>query len=216
MEIEVVNDRQRSGGVARAMALSSEERRAIAKRAALTRWAKIQDSTSLPRASRRGMLPIGDVDIEVYRLHDGRRLIAKNAMARALNLKSEDGNAFLRTVTRKRVRSAIGDILWEKNRKPHNFNRLDGDSESITAAADGYEATTLIEVCDALIQARNDSTRRVLFALARVGDLAFHFRPRVSSRDRLHRLRKPSGPTPFAPSLNVQRDNPHNNSGFSI
>jgi hypothetical protein len=152
----MVNERQRSGGVARAASLSSEERRAIAKRAAQARWAKIQDSTGLPRASHQGMLPIGDVEIEVYRLHDGRRLIAKNAMARALTLKSEGGNAFLRTVTRKGVRSAIGDILWIKIENPIIFNRLDGDSESITATADGYEATTLIEVCDALIQARND------------------------------------------------------------
>jgi hypothetical protein len=147
---------QSKGGLARARSLSRADRQRIAKQAAQARWAKIAEPTGLPRASHQGQLKIGEVDIEVYRLHDGRRLIAKGAMARALNLKSEGGNAFLRTVTRKGVRSAISDILWEKIDKPIVFNYLDADTLSPTGTADGYEATTLIEVCDALIQARND------------------------------------------------------------
>ncbi|WP_165915859.1 P63C domain-containing protein [Aminobacter aminovorans] len=96
------------------------------------------------------------MDIEVYRLFDGRRLIAKSAMAKALTLKSEGGNAFLRTVTRKGVRSAIDEKLWDKIENPISFRYLDTDPDSVVGTADGYEATTLIEVCDALIQARND------------------------------------------------------------
>lgn len=151
-------DRRSKGGNARAQSLTSEQRREIAKRAAEARWAKIENPGELPKASHQGVLPIGDVEIEVYRLRDGRRLIAKGAMARALNLKSEGGNAFLRTVTRKGVRSAISENLWEKIENPIVFNRLDTDlaAANATATADGYEATTLIEVCDALIQARND------------------------------------------------------------
>lgn len=152
------NERQSKGGNARAKVLSSEKRREIAKTAAQARWAKIADTDGLPKASHQGVLPIGDVEIEVYRLQDGRRLIAKAGMARALNLKSEGGSAFLRTVTRKGVRSAISENLWEKIDKPIIFNLLDSDLDEAgaTATADGYEATTLIEVCDALIQARND------------------------------------------------------------
>jgi len=151
-----MNDsRQSKGGAARALVLSKEDRRAIAQRAAQARWAKIKDQDGLPRASHQGKLPIGDVEIEVYNLFDKRRVIAKAAMARALNLKSEGGNAFLRTMTRKGVRSAISDSLWEKIENPIFFRHLDTDSGS-GGIADGYEATTLIEVCDALIQARND------------------------------------------------------------
>jgi hypothetical protein len=149
---------QSKGGSARARALSSDTRRDIAKRAAQARWARITDPSGLPRASHQGILPIGDVEIDVYRLHDGRRLIAKGAMGRALTLKSEGGNAFLRTVSRKGVRSAIGDSLWEKIDNPIVFSHLGVDPSSPTSTADGYEATTLIEVCDALIQARNDHT----------------------------------------------------------
>jgi hypothetical protein len=147
---------QSLGGSARAKSLTSEQRRDIAKRAAQARWARITDPDGLPRASHQGKLPIGDAEIEVYRLHDGRRLIAKGAMARALNLKSEGGSAFLRTVTRKGVRSAISDSLWEKIDNPIFFRHIDTDLGNVGGTADGYEATTLIEVCDALIQARND------------------------------------------------------------
>ncbi len=148
---------QSKGGRARARQLSPEKRREIAIHAAQRRWAKLHDPSNLPRASHRGLMPIGDVEIEVYRLHDGRRLIAKAAIAKALNLKSEGGNAFLRTVTRKGVRSAISDDLWKKIENPIVFRYLDTDSEDNQGGtADGYEATTLIEVCDALIQARND------------------------------------------------------------
>jgi hypothetical protein len=148
---------QSRGGRARAENLSSDKRREIAVLAARARWAKLDDPNTIPRASHQGILPIGDVEIEVYRLADGRRLIAKSAMAKALNLKSEGGNAFLRTVTRKGVRSAISDALWQTIENPIVFNYLGADSaDGQPPTADGYEATTLIEVCDALIQARND------------------------------------------------------------
>jgi hypothetical protein len=148
---------QSKGGVARARHLTSERRREIAVRAAQKRWANLTDPNNLPRASHRGLMPIGDVEVEVYRLHDGRRLIAKAAIAKALNLKSEGGNAFLRTVTRKGVRSAISEELWAKIENPITFKYLDTDSDDGQGGtADGYEATTLIEVCDALLRARNE------------------------------------------------------------
>jgi len=84
-------------------------------------------------------------------------LSRKRRWLRRLILKSEGGNAFLRTVTRKGVRSAISENLWQKIDNPIVFKYLGGDSaDSQLPTADGYEATTLIEVCDALIQARND------------------------------------------------------------
>lgn len=148
---------QSKGGTARALTLTKEQRREIAKRAAQVRWAKINDADGLPKASHQGRLPIGDVEIEVYNLFDKRRVIAKAAMARALTLQSEGGNAFLRTMSRKGVRSAISDSLWDKIQNPIFFKYIDTDSGP-GGVADGYEATTLIEVCDALIQARNDGS----------------------------------------------------------
>lgn len=148
--------KQSKGGRVRAAKLSPEERRDIALRAAQARWAKLEPG-ELPSASHQGQLSIGDVEIEVYRLNDGRRLISKKAMAKALNLKSEGGSAFLRTITRKGVQSVISEALQTKIDNPIVFRLVDGDlPDSAAGTADGYEATTLIEVCDALIQARNE------------------------------------------------------------
>src|SRR5271156_6781604 len=94
------NSKQSQGGRARAAKLTTEQRREIAQQAARARWEKTPDPTELPIVVLPGTLPIGAVNIEVYRLKDGRRVISKAAMARALNLRSEGGNAFLRTVTR--------------------------------------------------------------------------------------------------------------------
>lgn len=141
---------QSQGGHERARKLTTEQRREIALKAAQARWARIRDPNHLPEAVTDGVLTIGDVGLNVYVLKDRRRLINKRAMARALRLKSEGGNAFMRTMSREGVRSVLGEKLIEKIENPISFKGLKGD------LADGYEAETLIEVCDALIQARND------------------------------------------------------------
>jgi hypothetical protein len=149
---------QSKGGKARAISLAPNERKEIAQNAARARWEKMRqrllDPAGLPRASHQGLLKLGDVEVEVYRLFDGRRLISKRAMAKALSLKSEGGGAFLRTVKSRGVASAIDEKLRKKINTPIVFRHLGKDS----SYADGYDAITLIEVCDALIQARNDDT----------------------------------------------------------
>lgn len=141
---------QSQGGRERARRLTTEQRREIALKAAQTRWAKINDPNRLPEAVTDGVLTIGDVGLNVYVLNDRRRVINKRAMAQALHLKSEGGNAFMRTMSREGVRSVLTEKLIQKIENPIIFKALKGDS------ADGYEAEVLIEVCDALIQARND------------------------------------------------------------
>lgn len=141
---------QSKGGQERARQLTSEERREIALRAAKARWARVRDPNRLPEAETEGVLTIGDVGLDVYVLNDRRRLINKKAMARALHLKSEGGNAFMRSMSRKGIQSALTSTLLHKIENPILFKPTKGD------LADGYEAETLIEVCDALIQARNE------------------------------------------------------------
>jgi hypothetical protein len=142
---------QSKGGHERARRLTTEERRQIALRAAEARWAKVNDPNRLPEAETAGELKIGDVALDVYVLNDRRRVISKMAIARALHLKSAGGNAFMRSMSRKGIRSALPEKLIQKIENPISFKPLKGD------LADGYEAETLIEVCDALIQARNDN-----------------------------------------------------------
>ena len=82
-------------------------------------------------------------------LADRRRVISKKAMASALHLQSKGGNAFLRSMSRQGIQGVLSADLRTKIDNPVLFKTLNGGS------ADGYEAEVLIEVCDALIEARN-------------------------------------------------------------
>lgn len=137
--------RQSKGGSARAAVLSPEERAAIASRAAQARWRP--QAARLPEASHQGQLKIGDIELDVYVLEDGRRLFHKRGIARALGLKSEGGNAFMKTISRKGIGSVMSQELRLKIESPILFKGLGSDP------AHGYTAETLIEVCDMLVQA---------------------------------------------------------------
>lgn len=140
---------QEMGGKARAAKLSKEERSLIAQNAAKERWAKIKDKKRIPEAESDGILKIGDVPLDVYRLDNEKRVISKKAMAAALGLKSEGGNAFMRTMSRKGIRSVFRPNHIKIIDNPIFFKPLRGD------LADGYDVEDLIEICDALIEARN-------------------------------------------------------------
>ncbi len=151
-----------AGGNARAAKLTSEQRSNIAKAAARARWAKLKDPDRMPEAMSDGVLKIGDIPLDVYRLNDERRLISKKGMAAALGLKSEGGNAFMRTMTRKGIRSGLPEKLVERIENPIHFKGLTHDF------VDGYSVEDLIEVCDALIVAKNEGrlhTSQVFLAL---------------------------------------------------
>ncbi|MBK6896200.1 MAG: hypothetical protein IPH06_06385 [Alphaproteobacteria bacterium] len=141
---------QSLGGKARAQKLSPEQRQEIATQAATARWSKEIDPNVLPTASYQGELYIGDVELDCYVLNDKRRLFHKKEMANALGLKSQGGNAFLRTMTRKGISQKITDPLQEKIDNPIKFKNTSG------ILTHGYEAATLIEVCDTIIQADNE------------------------------------------------------------
>lgn len=141
---------QKKGGLARAESLSAERRSEIAKRASQARWALPETKGELPEAESQGVLPIGAVNVDCYVLRDGRRLIHKRAMARALGLKSEGGNALMKTLSGKTLGSRIPQKVHEQLDKHIVFKPLNGDP------AHGYEATVLIDLCDALIDAEPD------------------------------------------------------------
>lgn len=155
MEAQLARSIQSAGGDARAKSLTTERRREIAKQAAQARWAKINDPNTLPTTSHLGSLTIGEISVDAYRLRDGRRVISKKGMADILGLKSSGGNAFLRTMTRKGVRSEIPDETWEKIENPIFFKIIELDSKTDAGVtADGYEADTLIDCCKAIVAAQ--------------------------------------------------------------
>ena len=146
--MEERKNKRGNGGVARAEALTPNERRSIARKAAIARWKKTEGE--IPNAIRQGSLVIGETAFDCYVLDDKRRFINKRAMAKALGMKSEGGNVFLRTLSRKGLGSVIPDSLREKIDNPLIFKPLNGDP------AHGYEATVLIDVCDAIWTAKKE------------------------------------------------------------
>ncbi len=140
--------------------------------------AMTRSAAPLPKslqATHRGILPIGGLQLECYVLEDGRRVFAKRGMARALGLKSEGGNAFLKTLGRKNLGSEISEELRENLENPIVFDIAGADP------GHGYEAEVLVDVCRAITRADDagkllDSqkamaaqARAIVNALAKVG-----------------------------------------------
>lgn len=137
-----------AGGIARAKALTPNERRSIARQAAIARWKAVDGE--IPKAINQGGLTIGEIEFDCYVLSDRRRVINKRAMAKALGMKSAGGNVFLRAMGRKGLGSVIPDALRQRLESPIVFTALAGEE------AHGYEGSDLVEVCDAIWQARRE------------------------------------------------------------
>lgn len=139
--------------------------------------AVVHDNQML-NATHKGILPIGGLQLDCYVLEDGRRVFHKRGMAKALGLKSEGGNAFMKTLSRKGLGSELDEALMENIQNPIVFNSLGSDP------AHGYEAEVLVEICKAVIRAKNAGkltkaqepmarqAQAIVNALAKVGIVA--------------------------------------------
>jgi len=103
----------------------------------------------LPKATHQGQMAVGDLLLDCYVLEDGRRVFHKRGMARALGLKSEGGNAFMKTMQGKGLGSGLPEKLREKINNPINFKPLTQD------LAHGYDADILADVAKAIVAADN-------------------------------------------------------------
>ena len=162
---------QSKGGKVRASNLTAAERSEIARLGAKARWdARAQTAAAapagLPRATHQGSMLIGDLELDCYVLEDGRRVFHKRGMARALGMKSEGGNVFMRAMQRKGLGSELDEKLVERINNPFYFKPLTLD------LAHGYEAEVLVEVCKAIVRAhgarRLTKSQEALAAQARI------------------------------------------------
>jgi hypothetical protein len=162
------------GGRARAERLSLEERRAIARQAALARWG----STTLS-ATHTGDLQIGDRRVACAVLEDGTRVVNQGTLLTALSR------------SRRPKSGDAGTVLFAANLRPYISPQLaQGISEPIAylmpggVRALGYKAEILPEVCEVYLDARKDgqlfynqkaaadAAEILLRGLARVGIVA--------------------------------------------
>lgn len=139
------NESKSAGGVARAEKLSPERRAEIAKEAAAARW-------NIPKASHFGSIVIGDVDIPCFVLEDGRRVISGRGLTTAIGMKGR-GQGVARISTHKLINTEENKELIVAIENPIKF--VGRSPQGLSAASDGYEATVLQEVCEALLIARD-------------------------------------------------------------
>lgn len=132
-------------------------------------------SGKMIEATHKGILPLGGLQLDCYVLSDGRRVFHKRGMAKALGLKSDGGNAFIKTLSGKKLGSELDQELWDKIEDPILFKAVGSDP------AHGYEASTLVDVCKAVDRAERAGkltkaqepmarqARMIVNALAQVG-----------------------------------------------
>lgn len=138
------------GGIARAEALSSTDRRAIAKKAAAVRWSgEIKQAT---HGSDDHPLRIGDIEIPCYVLKDETRVLSQRGLHFGLGLPEGGGRGGARKIASLMEGIAENGInvrgLIARANSPIRFIPPHGGR-----AAAGYEATILPDICAVLIEA---------------------------------------------------------------
>lgn len=143
------------GGIARAKSLTPAERKEIARNAAKSRW-----EGDIPRATHDGQIKLGDLEIEVAVLEDGRRVISERAMTRAFGGK-RGGSHWRRT---KEGGANLPVYLSARNFSPFITNDL---ADALTSpikyktrsglVANGLDAALLPEVCNVFLKARDQA-----------------------------------------------------------
>lgn len=138
------------GGIARAAALSSDERREIARRAAKARWAR-----HLPQATHEGVIRFGDIEIEVNVLDDGHRVITQTGFMVGLGrIRPPKGRQYFRGGVK------LPAFLTAENLQPFFGEGFVATADQIEfrtkpgVKAFGYAANFLSEVCDAFARAQ--------------------------------------------------------------
>jgi hypothetical protein len=87
---------QSQGGKARAESLTATDRKAIARRAAETRWGKAGKLRPIPKATHEGILIIGDIEIPCAVLEDGTAIVdSERSYDRPWAVSTSQGKAIL-------------------------------------------------------------------------------------------------------------------------
>lgn len=143
------NSIQSMGGKARDAALTDEQKKEIARKAALARW-----GDKPPRAINKGNFKEQfGIEVDCYVLDDTQKtaMISQSGMGRVLGL-SPRGNAFPRFLSSKAMVDAVGAQLHEKLTKPIKFQWSPPGAQTPPIDVHGFDVTLLIDVCQVIVQ----------------------------------------------------------------
>lgn len=145
-----VESKQSKGGVARAEALTSEQRKMIAKKAAAARW-----GDKPLKATHKGNFERDfGFDVDCYVLDDENKtaVITQTGMGQAVGLAAR-GHSIRKFVNGQVMAEFIGTELSEKLEKPLKFQYRPSGTENLVVDANGYDVTLLIDICKAIVAA---------------------------------------------------------------
>jgi hypothetical protein len=138
------------GGIARAEALSPQQRRTIAVKAATARWGQRP-----LRASHKGSFKEDfGIDVDCFVLDDEQKtaVISQRGMGAALGM-SEGGSKLTNLMRGQKIAPFVGLELAEKLSNPLIFKWSAAGPNIPSVVANGYDVTILIDVCKSIIAA---------------------------------------------------------------
>jgi len=142
------------GGLARAKALTGEERSELSRKAAKARWAAVKSGKEvkapnrIPEAKFRGVLSVLDLEVPCYVLDNGQRVIGRTSATELLT-GIKGGGALEKYLDTKNLNPFINiDLVLERLiefRLP--------EVEGLERQVKGLEADQLIEICRGFVAA---------------------------------------------------------------
>jgi hypothetical protein len=162
------SDAGRKGGEARAAALSEDERKDIARRAATARWSKatvddslgdeivaddgleevLEPAADMPIARWRGTLNIVGLEVPCYVLDNGQKIIGRTSATELLT-GIRGGGALEKYIGVKALESFINKDLVLERLVPFRLLEVEG----LEKAVKGLPADLMIEVCQGFVAA---------------------------------------------------------------
>lgn len=135
------------GGKARAKVLTPEKRREIAIKASNAR--SLDKNLNVTHGSEDNNLLLGDIKLPCFVLKNGKRVLLQKNMATVLDISDTGGQRIIKFTGTKFLSEFIDEVLIEKINNPIIFKLPNGKCTK------GYDATLLIDICNAVLQARS-------------------------------------------------------------
>jgi hypothetical protein len=141
------------GGLARAKSLTPAQRSEIARTAGAARWGA-DGIVRATHGSPERPLKIGDWEVTCYVLEDGRRVISQRGLQTAIGMSTSGGSSGAHRTANfiEKIESKlnVGNNLSVRMKNPILLMPPTGGLRAY-----GYEATTLIDVCELILKARD-------------------------------------------------------------
>jgi len=147
------DEKKVKAALARSASLTPDERRSIARKAAIGRWG----AKPITATHKGSFQQDFGIDVECYVLDDEQKsaVISQRGMGAALGL-GDQGKGLTRLIRGQKVAPHVGDELAKKLADPLIFQWSPRGTSGLATTAYGYDVTILIDLCKALILADDD------------------------------------------------------------